>query len=87
MELTSPLGFWYLLLYIPKCFTYHFYISQFLTLESFNKTKKRVMKMLHWHFLIGKLKNIVHNLKSYVLFIAQFLFSGTIYMLNKPKHL
>ena len=45
------------------------------------------MKTLHQHFLIGKLKNIFHNLKNYALFIAQFFLSGTIYMLNKPKHL
>ena len=52
------------LLYIPKCFAYHFYISQFLTLESVNKTKKQALEMLHQHFLIGRLMNIFHNLKK-----------------------
>ena len=46
------------LLYIPKCFAYHFYISQFLTL----KTLTKLNEMLHQQFLIGKLKHIFHNL-------------------------
>ena len=85
----SLLTTYILLLYIPKCFAYHFYISQFLILESFNKTKKQVIEMLHQHFLTGKLKNIYYNLKKHTFFflIAEFFFSGTTGILTKPKHL
>ena len=61
----SLLTTYILLLYIPKCFAYHFYISQFLILESFNKTKKQVIEMSHQDFLIGKHKNIFHNLRKH----------------------
>ena len=48
----------------------HFYISQFLTFESFNLTKKQVIEVLYQHFLIGKLKNILYNLKNTHIFYS-----------------
>ena len=45
-----------------ELFPYHVYILQFLTLKNLNKTKKQVIELLYQHFLIGKLKNIFHNL-------------------------
>ena len=66
----SLLTTYILLLYIPKCFAYHFYTSQVLTFENFNKTKKQVIEMSHQDFLIGKHKNIFHNLRKHTFFIA-----------------
>ena len=38
------------------------YILQFLTLKILNKTKKQIIELLLQYLLIGKLKNIFHNL-------------------------
>ena len=48
-----------------KMFCLSFLHITILTLENFNKTKKQVLEMLHQHFLIGKLKNIFHNLRKH----------------------
>ena len=56
-------------------FTYRMLSLLFLHITVFNpgnhnKTKKQVIEMLYQHFLIGKCRNILHNLKKHTLLIA-----------------